>query len=119
MGFSFSPYVVIMLTAAAVCMIICVQVWFNRRGNSEAVPLVILMLASTEWLVTSALGFAGLDPSAKLLWAKIEYFGVTTRPSIGAGAVYIPRWFQTMAHGAKFADVADYTGRDHGAGMDE
>jgi PAS domain S-box-containing protein/putative nucleotidyltransferase with HDIG domain len=80
MGFSFSPYVVVMLSAAIVCAVICVHVWLRWRDNSEALPLVLLMLACVEWLTASALGFAGLAPSAKMLWAKIEYIGVASVP---------------------------------------
>jgi PAS domain S-box-containing protein len=75
-----SPYTVFMITAAIICMSIAVYVWPRRRSNSETVPLILLLLGITEWIVAALLGLVDQNLAHKILWAKIEYFGVVSVP---------------------------------------
>jgi PAS domain S-box-containing protein len=39
-----------------------------------------MMIAITEWLLAAAFGYITLDPANKIIWARIEYVGVTSVP---------------------------------------
>ena len=75
-----SPYVLIMIIAAIVCMFIAVYVWPQRRKNSETIPLILLLVAITEWIAAALLGMLDQNLAHKILWAKIEYIGVDSVP---------------------------------------
>jgi len=75
-----SPYVLIMVSAAMICVFIVTYVWFFRRKNSEAIPLILLLLGVTEWVTAALMGLVDQDLSHNLLWAKIEYIGVVSVP---------------------------------------
>ena len=80
MGFQFTPYIVVMLSAAVVCFLIGCYAWRRRDIPVDTALIFIMMTAITEWLVASALGYATNDPSSKIIWAKIEYIGVVSVP---------------------------------------
>jgi PAS domain S-box-containing protein len=80
MGFQFTPYIVVMLSAAVVCLLIGIHSLRYRDYPVDHVIIFTMMMAITEWLVASALGFATADPSSKIIWAKIEYIGVVSVP---------------------------------------
>lgn len=75
-----SPYVLIMIAAAMICGFIVAFVWFYRRKNSETIPLILLLLGTTEWIVAALMGLVDQDLSHNILWAKIEYIGVVSVP---------------------------------------
>ena len=75
-----SPYVLIMVAAAMICVFIAVYVWPRRRINSETIPLVFLLLDITEWIIAALLGLLDQNLAHKILWAKIEYIGVVSVP---------------------------------------
>jgi PAS domain S-box-containing protein len=75
-----SPFVIIMLVAALVCLLITVRVWPRRRENSETIPLVLLLLGILEWIAAALGGLLDLNLAHKMLWAKFEYIGVVSVP---------------------------------------
>ena len=77
---TWSPYMLVMLAAAMICMFIAVYVWLYRRKNSEAVPLISLMVGIIEWIAATILGMLDQNLSHKILWAKIEYIGIVSVP---------------------------------------
>jgi len=88
-----------MITAVSLVLFISatLALWLgaliHRRGSAPgAGPFVWLMAAIALWCVTSA--FHGLTPALneKILWAKVQYFGIATVP---------PLWF---------AFLSDYVG---------
>ena len=82
-----SPYVLIMITAAIVCMSIVAYVWSRHRSNSETIPLVLLLLGITEWIIAALLGLVDQNLAHKILWAKVEYIGVVSVPLAVLGYV--------------------------------
>ena len=74
------PYVLIMIVSGMACLFIAVYVWPQRRKNSETIPLVLLMVGITEWIVAALLGLLDQNLAHKILWAKIEYIGVVSVP---------------------------------------
>ena len=75
-----SPYVLIMLAAAMICVSIAVYVWLYRRKNSESFPLILLLAVITEWIIAAVMGLVDQDLTHKIIWAKIEYIGVVSVP---------------------------------------
>ena len=82
-----SPYVLIMLAAAIICMFIGVYVWLNRRKNSETIPLILLLAGITEWIAAALMGLVDQNLTHKIIWAKIEYIGVVSVPLAVLGYV--------------------------------
>jgi len=82
-----SPYVLIMLAAAMICLFIAVYVWLYRRKNSETIPLILLMAGISEWIAAALMGLMDQDLLHKILWAKIEYIGVVSVPLAVLGYV--------------------------------
>ena len=71
-----SIYSLIMMTSALVSVSIAVRVWPSRKSNPEAISLFIVMITITFWIVAALLGTLDQNLAHKLLWAKVEYFGV-------------------------------------------
>ena len=46
----------------------------------EAAPLSLALLTVSMWLAAYSLGLISIDLETKLLWAKIEYIGITLMP---------------------------------------
>jgi len=68
------------LTVAAIISVsLAVFAWQRRRAPS-AIPFVVLSLAMGAWSAAYAGEYWSLDLSGKLLWAKIQYFGITVVP---------------------------------------
>ena len=82
-----SPYLLIMIAAAIICMFIAVYVWLYRRKNSETIPLILLLSGIAEWIIASLMGLVDQDLAHKILWAKIEYIGVVSVPLAVLGYV--------------------------------
>jgi PAS domain S-box-containing protein len=82
-----SPYVLIMLAAAIICMFIAVYVWLCHRKNSETIPLILLLAGIAEWIVAALMGLVDQDLTHKIIWAKIEYIGVVSVPLAVLGYV--------------------------------
>jgi putative nucleotidyltransferase with HDIG domain/PAS domain S-box-containing protein len=83
----FSPYALIMIAAAIICLSIAVYVWPRRHNNSETVPLTLLLLGISEWIFASLLGLTDQNLAHKILWAKFEYIGVVSVPLAVLGYV--------------------------------
>ena len=79
MHWQYNPYVLALVIAAAVSAAVAFFAW-RRRPASGATPLALLMLAVAEWSLAYALGMASADLSAKVFWAKVQYFGLVTLP---------------------------------------
>ena len=77
-----SPYVLIMLVAEVICIFIAVNVWPNRHKNTETIPFVLLLIGIVEWITAALLGLLDQNLLHNILWAKIEYFGVVSVPSL-------------------------------------
>ncbi len=73
-------YLLIMITAALVSVSIAVRVWSSRKINLDASSLILVLSAITLWIIAALLGLLDQDLNHKLLWAKVEYIGVTSVP---------------------------------------
>ena len=79
MHWQYSPYVLPLVIAATTSAAIAFFAW-RRCPAPGAMPLVYLMLAAGEWSLGYALGMASADLSAKVFWAKVQYFGIVSVP---------------------------------------
>jgi PAS domain S-box-containing protein len=77
--FHYSPYILPLFIAGASAAWVAYYAW-SHRGVSGATALALLALSAGTWTVGYALEIAGADLATKVLWSKIEYFGITTVP---------------------------------------
>lgn len=73
-------YLTIMISAGIICSFILIDVLPGRNQNSETIPFVILMTGIIVWIIAALAGLLDQNLSHKLLWAKVEYFGVVSVP---------------------------------------
>jgi PAS domain S-box-containing protein len=79
MRWQYTPYTFPILIAAAVSIILALSAWQRRTTpGSKAFALLTLLLA--EWLLGYALELGGVDLTAKIFWAKIQYLGIVSVP---------------------------------------
>ncbi len=79
MTFHATSFAIANLIASVIELLIAVVAW-RRRGISGSMPLVLLMLAGTEWSLASALEYAVVGLPGKILFSQIEYVGALTVP---------------------------------------
>ena len=72
-----NPYALILLISAATTLALAPLVW-RRKHVSGAKWFALLLLSVGEWCLTYAFEILASSASSKLLWAKIEYIGITT-----------------------------------------
>ena len=79
MSWQYSPYLTPLLIAALICISLAIYLWRqpHPRGTTA---FIILMLAVGEWSFGYALEVGSLALSAKILFAKAQYFGITATP---------------------------------------
>ncbi|RME06539.1 MAG: hypothetical protein D6803_06230 [Anaerolineae bacterium] len=73
--------ILFLLLAAVISAITAWLVW-QRRKASAAVPLSALMLATALWAGGYALELNSATLGGKLFWAKVQYLGVATTPTL-------------------------------------
>ncbi len=81
MSWQYTPYATVLVLTAGISAVVALVAW-QRRSVPGAWPLALLMLAVTEWSVAAAIEALAVEPSAKILWSKIEYVGVTSGPTL-------------------------------------
>ena len=78
---TFTPYANLLFATALFSMVAALLIW--RRGKVPGSGiLVLLMFAIAEWSLTSGFEAAALGLPQKILWAKMEYLGVTFTPTL-------------------------------------
>jgi len=77
--FIYTPYIIPLLIAGVFSIWVAYYSW-SHRTVTGAYSLALLALAISDWSVAYALEIAGADLSTKVLWAKVQYIGITTIP---------------------------------------
>ena len=80
MHWQYTPYVLLLLVAAAISVVLALYVW-QRRPVPGAMPFVLLMLAVAEWQLGYALELGSADLPTKVLWARVQYLGIVIVPT--------------------------------------
>jgi len=78
-SYQYTPYIYPLAIAALVSALLALYFW-ERRNTVGAKPATVLMLALFIWSTGYMLEFMGANLETKLLWAKIQYFGIVTLP---------------------------------------
>ena len=73
-------FVVPLLLSAALALVLTISL-FLRRPAPGARAAAVLLLALAIWAFAYAYEIVSPSPSAKIVWAKIQYFGVATVPA--------------------------------------
>lgn len=74
-----SAYSIIYMLSALVPLVAILFAW-PRRSAPGAYWLLLLLLASAEWTITTAIGWANVDVSSRILSSKLSYLGASTAP---------------------------------------
>jgi PAS domain S-box-containing protein len=79
MHFQYSSYMLPLIAAALLSAWLMNYAW-RHRSVIGAVSFAVITLAVVEWTFGYALEIAGADLATKVLWAKIQYFGIVSAP---------------------------------------
>jgi diguanylate cyclase (GGDEF)-like protein/PAS domain S-box-containing protein len=79
MIFQYSPYSFILLVSAGISTFVGILT-MRRWAKPGSLSLALFMMAIAEVSIGYALEYATIGIPGKVLWAKIEYLGVTTAP---------------------------------------
>ena len=74
-----TPYTIPFLGLSVLFVGLGIYIWFHYRsplGRTGAVTI----LASTEWIISAVLMFAGGDLATKIFWRKMQYPGIIILP---------------------------------------
>ena len=100
MRLQFPPEVFISIFAFVTSLLVILFVT-KRRQFQMARPLLLIVVTATFWLLTSTLELAVVDMSAKIFWAKMQYFSITLLPVVwfllaldytGANRFFLDHW---------------------------
>ena len=69
-------YIVILLAGGVVGILLLIRIWWVR-SVSGAYGLMLAVGCVTEWSLTYVMEIFSTDLSEKILWAKLEYFGIS------------------------------------------
>jgi PAS domain S-box-containing protein len=78
-SFQYTPYASLLAFAALLSALLAIYIW-NHRDVPAAKPAVALLAAVFVWSAGYMLQFMGVELETKMLWAKIQYFGVASLP---------------------------------------
>ncbi len=67
------PYIVPLSAAALVALFTAYYIW--RRGGSETIVSVIILLSSAEWLFSYIMEIATVRLAVKVFWNQVQYVG--------------------------------------------
>lgn len=79
MHFLYTPYIIPLFIAGTATAWVAYYAW-SRREVAGTSALAYLAMAAGIWTIAYALEIAGADLPTKVLWAKVQYLGITTVP---------------------------------------
>ncbi len=83
MNWYYSPYALFLLIAAIFSITLALHAW-QRRATHGATMFALLMFAVAQMVFGYALELSTSDLETRILWAKVQYIGLTNIP---------PAWF--------------------------
>ncbi len=78
-AWQFPVYAYVLIPAALLACILAALAW-PRRSAPGGTAFVLLMIATAVWELFRVLEAAAIETSAKVYWARFEYFGIATVP---------------------------------------
>src|SRR4030067_1297835 len=79
MNFQYTPYLIPLVTAAAISAVVAIFAW-QRRSAPGKTTFALLMFAVSEWSLSYAFELGSGLQETKLLWATLKYQGVVIVP---------------------------------------
>ena len=79
MAWEFTPFILPLIGSGLVSLFVAALVW-RRRPALAASPLALAALAAAFWSLGNAAEIACTRLEDKLLWANVEYLGITAIP---------------------------------------
>jgi PAS domain S-box-containing protein len=89
MQLQFSPLFLTAIALAIIALAASLFVW-SKRATYGSTPLLLLTLVAAQWSLCFGLEVASTDVATKLVWAKVQWFGLTLAPVL---------WLATAARG--------------------
>ncbi len=80
MIWQYTPHTILLIGASVISVIMGIYAGFYRRVPGSRAG-ILLILATSEWMAAYALELAAADLASKILWNKVQYFGVVTVPA--------------------------------------
>jgi len=74
-----TPYTIPLAGVTILSVALGIYIWFHYRSPLGRTGSVTI-LASTEWILTSALTLAGGDLYTKLFWRRMQFPGIVVLP---------------------------------------
>ncbi|MCA1900179.1 MAG: PAS domain-containing protein [Chloroflexi bacterium] len=69
-------YIIILLASSVMGILLLIRIW-GLRATPGAYGLMLSAACATEWSLTYAMEIFSADMSEKILWAKLQYFGIS------------------------------------------
>ena len=69
-------YIVILLASSMIGILLLIRIW-GLRSIPGAYGLMLAVGSATEWSLTYAMEIYSANMAEKILWAKLEYFGIS------------------------------------------
>ncbi len=79
MSWQLTPYALPSLIAGMAGLAVAGMTWREREAPSR-LPLLVLVLAATEWSLFQTLEIAATELPAKMFFAQLQYIGILTTP---------------------------------------
>ena len=72
----YTGYIIILLASSVIGFLLLIRVW-ELRAVSGAYGLMLAIGCSIEWSLTYAMEIYSTNMADKIMWAKLEYFGIS------------------------------------------
>ena len=79
MNWQYTPYIIPLLITTFISVIVILYAW-RRRTTPAAKAFILLVAAVISWSLGYILELSGMDLSTKVLWGKVQYFGIASLP---------------------------------------
>ena len=122
MSWQLTPYALPSLIAGLTGLAVARMTWREREAPSR-LPLLVLVLAATEWSLVQTLEIAATELPAKMFFAQLQYIGIVTTPIAwlafaahytGVGRWLTRRWLLILSAPALVTLVLVFTNQHHG-----
>ena len=78
MVLNWTPYALPLFGAALICLVVAVLGW--RRRGPGVVAFAVLLVSVAVWSAAYGIELLSEPLAQKVLWAKIQYFGIVLVP---------------------------------------
>ena len=72
----YSAYIIILLASSLIGFLLLIRIW-DLRSTPGAYGLMLSVVCAIEWSLTYMLEIVSPDMAEKILWGKLQYFGIS------------------------------------------